>query len=431
MAFSVKKLENSMVEITLTEQGEKLQNYKKEVIKEIGKNADLPGFRKGKAPIDVIEKRFEEAIKEELADRILKENNKDIFESGEIKPVDYIKLQKVDLTDTAIEIVFTVDTYPEVKLGDYKGIEVEKGKFEMTDDKLNSEIEYLIEKNSKLKEVEENAVVENEDVANINFEGYFDGEAFEGGKGDNYDLKIGSKSFIDNFEDQIIGHKAGDEFEVNVKFPEEYFKAEYAGKPAMFKVKVNSIKRLEKPALDDDFAKDMGFENLEELKASKKEEIEKRENEKIENELKTKLIEKIRENAELQIPKSMIDREINHRMMELERQLKSQGMTLDLYLQMNRMNKETVYTELKPMAESRIKTDIVLDKIAELENISVNSEEVDTVAKEVAKDYGMEIDQLTEKLKSMGTYNNFMENLKAEKLTQKTINFLVDSAKIV
>ncbi len=431
MAVSIKKMENSVAEITLNEQGEKLQKYKKKVVSDLGKNVEVPGFRKGKVPADVVEKRLEGAIKEELADMLLKEHQKEIFESGEIQPVDYVKLKKVDLDDSSIEIVFNVDIYPDVKLGEYKGLEIEKEKFEMSDDKLEKEIEYLIEKNSKLKEVEADAKIENEDTANINFEGFIDGEAFEGGKADNYDLKIGSKSFIDNFEEQLLGHKVGDELEVTVNFPEDYFKAEYAGKPAMFKVKINSIKRLEKPQLDDDLAKDLGFENLAELKESKTKEIEERENQKIENELKNKLIEKVREAAELNIPKSMIDREINHRIMELERQLKAQGMTLDLYLQMNKMDKASVYKELAPMAELRIKTDIVLDKIAEQENLKVEDEELDSIAKEVAQGNGMDMDQLTEKLKSMGTYDNFIANLKMEQLTQKTINFLVDSAKIV
>jgi trigger factor len=431
MAVSIKKMENSVAEITLNEQGEKLQQYKKKVVSDLGKNVEVPGFRKGKVPVDVVEKRLEGAIKEELADKLLKEHQKEIFESGEIQPVDYVKLKKVDLDDNSIEVVFNVDIYPDVKLGEYKGIEVEKEKFEMSDDKLEKEIELLIEKNSKLKEVEEGAAIENEDTANINFEGFIDGEAFEGGKAENYDLKIGSKSFIDNFEDQLIGKKAGEELEVNVNFPQEYFKEDYAGKPAMFKVKINSIKRLEKPELNDDFAKDLGFENVAELREKKTKEIEERETSKIENELKNKLVDKVRDASELNIPKSMIDREINHRIMELERQLKAQGMTLDLYLQMNKLDKASIYQELAPMAETRIKTDIVLDKIAELEDIKVDDEELDTVAKEVAQGYGMEIDQLKEKLKSMGTYDNFIANLKVEKSTQKTINFLVDSAKIV
>lgn len=431
MAFSVKKLENSVVEVTLTEKGEKVSQYRKEIIKEIGKDAELPGFRKGKAPQEAIEKKYESAIKEEIADKILKENYDEILKTGEVRPVDYIKFQKINVMENEVEVVFTVEVYPEFEIGEYKGLEVKKENAEITEENLNNEIEYLVEKNSKLKEVEDGATAEMGDTVNINFEGFFDGEAFEGGKAEYYDLKLGSKSFIDNFEEQIAGHKVNDEFDVEVKFPEGYHKEEYSGKPAIFKIKINNIKRLEKPEINDEFAKDMGYETLEELKIEKKKDLQEELNAKLKNEMVESLLNQVKEKTDMNIPKSMIDREINHRLMELERQLKTQGMNLELYLKMNKLTKEKVYQDLQPIAENKIKIDVILDKIAELENIDVTDEEVETKAKEAAQHYGMEYEQLVEKLKAMGTYDNFMENIKVQEMSMKTIDLIVNSAKVL
>lgn len=356
---------------------------------------------------------------------MLKQNYSKIIEEGEILPVDYFKLQSVSEENGEIKAFFMVEIMPEIKVGQYKGLEVEKEKVEIKEEQIMAEIEKMVEANSKLKEVEAGEKAQNGDTANINFEGFIDGVAFEGGKAEGYDLKLGSKSFIDNFEDQIVGHTAGDEFDVNVKFPESYSKKELAGKPALFKVKLNSIKRVEKAELNDDFAKDMGFETMEELRESKKSEIEKRENSKVEHGFINSILEKIKSASEIEVPKSMVAREVANRIKEFEMQLSSQGVGLDIYLKMNGITKEKLVADLSPLAEEKIKIDLIVDEIAKLEKVEVTEEEVEEKIAEIAKYYQMEVEKLKAQLKASGNYTTFIENLKIESISKKTIDLIV------
>jgi len=242
-------------------------------------------------------------------------------------------------------------------------------------------------------------------------------------------LKLGSKSFIDTFEDQLVGYQVGQEGEVNVTFPKEYFKDELAGKPAIFKVKVTSIKKLVKPVLDDEFAKDNDFDSLEELKSKKQEEITERETQRIEAEYKNSIVNKAVENSTLMIPNSMIDREISYRLSEIENNLKMQGANLEMYMQMSGLTVEKLAEQIRPVAESKVKRDVVLDAIALAENIEANEEEIEEKMNKVAEIYNMELAKLKEELEKAGNLVNFMENIKADVRINKTVDVLVANAK--
>lgn len=429
MTVEIKKLENSSVEIFVTLEGEAVKNNKNIVLNKIAKSVELPGFRKGKAPISTIEAKFKEEIKEEVADLIIREKYEEIINSNNLKPVEQLKTVSLNLTDDKFEATFVVDVYPEIILGEYKGLEAEKETFEMSDILLNNEIEELLEKSTKLVEAEEGYAAQLEDTITLDFEGFVDGEAFEGGKAEAYSLKLGSKSFIDTFEDQLVGYQVGQEGEVNVTFPKEYFKDELAGKPAIFKVKVTSIKKLVKPVLDDEFAKDNDFDSLEELKSKKQEEITERETQRIEAEYKNSIVNKAVENSTLMIPNSMIDREISYRLSEIENNLKMQGANLEMYMQMSGLTVEKLAEQIRPVAESKVKRDVVLDAIALAENIEANEEEIEEKMNKVAEIYNMELAKLKEELEKAGNLVNFMENIKADVRINKTVDVLVANAK--
>ncbi len=425
MAFEVKKLENSKAEVVLTIEGTEFKNLRNKVIAKIAQGVEVPGFRKGKVPASVVEEKYADAIKEEISEEMLKANYEAVIKDGGIVPVDYFKLVEVKEEASKATATYIVEIVPEVKLGQYKGLEVEKAKAEVKSEDVESEMEKLLSQNSKLKEAAEGEKAQLEDTVSINFEGFVNGVAFEGGKAEGYDLKLGSKSFIDTFEEQIVGHVAGDEFEVNVKFPESYFKEELKGQPALFKVKVNSIKRVEKVELNDEFAKDMGFDTVAELRESKKAEIEKRENAKVEHGFINSILEKIKAASEVEIPESMIKREIVNRIREFEMQLKQQGANLDFYLKMNGISMEKLNEDLRPMAEEKIKIDLIIDEIAKVEKVEVKPEEIEEKMAEVASYYGMEMEKLKAELRKAGNYENFVENITIEQISKKTIDMIV------
>lgn len=424
MNYEVKKLENSVVDIAIKLEKEETKNYQSQAIKKIAQNVEIPGFRKGKAPEDAILERYKTAIAEEIADVILKKEYSNIVDKESLHPVDYVKIKDFKFEEE-IEIIFSVEVYPEIKVGQYKGLEVQKDNFEMTDEVLERELKLLAERSGKLKEVAEGETAKSGDTVNINFEGFVDGVAFEGGKAENYDLKLGTHSFIDNFEEQIEGHVTGDEFDVNVNFPENYGKAELAGKASLFKVKLNAIKRMEMPELNDEFAKETGFESLEDLKEKKTIEIREREDKRIEQGFVNQILEKIKAGSELTIPDSLIKREVENRLAEIERTLKGQGMALDMYLKMQGMNLESLKQELKPISEEKVKMDLIINEISTLEKVEITEEELEEKIAEVASYYQMEVEKLKADLKKAGNYENFIESLKVEKIGQKTIDLIV------
>lgn len=429
MAVEIKKLQNSNVEFVITLEGTEVTSMKSKVLGSIAREVELPGFRKGKAPLSTVEAKFAHVVKEEMAELVLKQNFETIIKDNQLKPVDYVRTVSVVLNEDKFVGTFLVDVYPEVTLGEYKGIEATKEEAKVTEDAINAEIQTLLDRGAKLVEAEEGYRAQLDDTITLDFEGFVDGVAFEGGKAEGYALQLGSKSFIDTFEEQLVGYAVGQEGEVNVSFPAEYFKEELAGKPAMFKVKVTAIKKLEKPALDDEFAKDNGFDSLDDLKAKKTEELTTKENNRVESEFKNAIITKVIENASTIIPESMIVREINNRIAEFENSLKAQGANLDMYLQMSGLNIDGIAAQIRPMAEGRVRRDIVLAKVAEAEGITVSDEEVEAKMAEVAKLYNMDSDKLKAELVKAKNFENFVENLKIDIELQKTIDFLVANVK--
>lgn len=429
MAVAINKLQNSNVEFVITLEGQEIKPLRAKVLQSIGREVELPGFRKGKAPLSTVEAKFAHVLKEEVAELVLKQNFETIIKENDIKPVDYVKTTAIELTEEKFVGTFLVDVYPEVTLGEYKGIEATKEEVNVSEDMVNAEIQNLLDRGAKLVEAEEGYRAQLDDTVTLDFEGFVDGVAFEGGKAEGYSLQLGSKSFIDTFEEQLVGYAVGQEGEVNVSFPAEYFKEDLAGKPALFKVKVTGIKKLEKPALDDEFAKDNGFDSLKDLKTKKSEEIKVREEQRVESGYRNAILTKVIENASLIVPASMINREINNRLVEFENTLKQQGANLDMYLQMSGLGMDGIVEQIRPMAEGRVRRDIILAKVAEVEGINVSDEEVETKMAEIATIYNMDSDKLKQELVKAKNFENFVENLKIDIEIQKTIEFLVANVK--
>lgn len=429
MNYDVKKLDNSAVEITLKLEGAEVAGYKKEVLAKLAGKVEVPGFRKGHAPASAIEAQFEGVIKEEMTELILQAKYESIITECNIKPVNYIMPKSVSLNGDKYEAVMTVDVYPEFALGNYKGLEAEKETFTLTDETVEAEIAAMLERGAKLVDAEAGYKAVMGDTVDLAFEGFVDGVAFEGGKSDSHSLKLGSKMFIDTFEDQLVGYEAGQEGEIEVNFPTEYHAENLAGKPATFKVKINTIKSNSTPELTEEFAKEQGFESIEDLRAKKSEEIVAREEARIANEYRGNLLQQVGANTEVAIPTSMVEREVKARISEMEQQLTQQGMTMDMYMQMSGMTMEKMSEQIKPMAVNKIKMDVVLDAIAKAESIEVSEEELGTKMEDVAKMYGMDTAKLEEELTKAGNLNAFKENVKIDSVMQKTVDFVVANAK--
>lgn len=391
------------------------------------KKYNVHGFRKGMAPRSIIEKCYSKAVFYDDAinfvlpdayDAAVKEAELDVVARPEID-VDEIKDNE--------PVVFTalVTTKPEVKLGKYKGIKVEKIEHNVTDEDVDSEINKERQKNARLIPVEDRAA-ENGDIAVIDFEGFADGKAFEGGKGEGYELELGSGSFIPGFEEQIVGAKAGDKIEVNVTFPEEYHAAELAGKPAMFKVRVNELKKKEIPEADDDFAAEISeFETMADYKKSIKERLEKAAADKTKTETENAVIEKVCEACEVEIPKAMEDAQIDRMIRDFAQRLQYQGMNLDAYLHYTGSNLDKMREDFRENANKQTKTMLVLEAVCNAEKVEASDDEVEAKIEDMAKAYNMEIEKLKELISA-----DEKENLANDIKMQKTVDLLVDKASI-
>lgn len=428
MKHELKKIEHSAVEIKVTLTAEELSPIKSEVVKTLATKVEVPGFRKGHAPLNKVEAAFADAIKEEVVESVLKANFEKIVAEEKIAPVSFIYDLVTEMKET-LEMTFKVDIYPEITLGEYKGLEVEKETFEMTEELLNKEIENMLNAKAKLEDAAEGHKAEMGNTVDLAFEGFVDGVPFEGGKADSHQLKLGSKMFIDTFEDQLVGYTVGQEGEVNVTFPAEYHAEALAGKPAVFKVKINSIKTLAKPELTEEFATEAGFESVEDLKAKKTAEIVTREEARVQNNFVGKLIQKLVADSKIEVPRSMVVREVENRMAEMNQQLAMQGMDIDQYLKMTGMTKEQAFNQIAPMAHNKVQVDIILEAIAKAENLEVTAEELTAKIEEIAKMYGMTKEQLETELTKNSNLDEFNHSLRTESLSQKAIEVIVNNAK--
>ena len=420
---TVKKLSETVYEVSVTRNGEELKHLKEHVLVHF-KDAKVDGFRKGHVPADVLEKKFKKEIEGEILNHIISEEYRKAVEENNLSPIADIKLEKYENNEDNVEVVFTIPVLPEINLGDYKSVKVEKEALDVNDEKVNAEIEIMRSNAGKLKEVADDEAAKDKDVTNINFEGFIDGEAFDGGKAEGFDLTLGSKSFIDTFEDQIIGHKKGDEFDVNVTFPEEYHAENLKGKPAVFKVKVNSIKRKEEAELNEDLAKELGYDSVEDLKVKTKENLIKREETRIENEYRGKVVDAVVDTVNFEIPEAVVEREIQFQINRFAQQLQMQGMSLNQYFEMTGQDIEKMRESIKESAEKSVKRDLVLTEIAKAENVQATEEEVNAELDRTALMYGMDREGLIAEVRKSGNYARFIDEIKYQIINRKTVDLL-------
>lgn len=427
MNCKVEKTKNANeVKLEITVDSEKFNDAIKKVYFKSAKYFNIPGFRKGKAPMNIVEKYYgkeifyEDAFNEvagEALDEAVKENNLQVVSRPDI---DVTQIEKgKDLIFTAV-----MQTKPEAELGKYKGVEIKKIEYKVTDDDINHELSHIQEHNARIVTVEDRSV-EKGDITVIDFEGFADGKAFDGGKAEGHELEIGSNTFIPGFEDQIIGMKIDEEKDINVKFPEEYFSKDLAGKDATFKVKLHEIKKKELPKLDDEFAKDVSeFDTLKELKEDIKKKQQKQNDDKAKYETQDAVIKAVCENVKVDIPSGMVETEVENMLKDIEQRLSYQGLKLEQYLQMMGKTQEEMKKEYEPQAIESIKSRLMLEAVIKAEKIEATDEEIDEKLKEMAKNYGKENDE--EFLKNENVRNYIKEGLTSE----KALEFLVKNAKI-
>lgn len=410
------------VEVSAEEVNAGLDKAFKKVVKEI----NVPGFRKGKMPRQMFEKRFgAESLYQDAIDFILPDAYANAVEEAGINPVDRPEID-IETIEKGQPLVFTakVTVKPEVALGEYKGLEVTKPETEVTDEEIEAKLKENQERFAELAVKEDEAIALG-DTAVIDFEGFVDGEAFEGGAGTDYSLEIGSNSFIPGFEEQLVGVKSGEEKEVEVTFPEEYHAAELAGKAATFKVKVTEVKAKELPEMDDEFAKEVDAEvsSLDELRTKMKEAAQTEKTANADAAVKDELVQKAAENATIDIPQAMIDSEMDRMMQDFEQRLTQQGMNLELYFQFSGQDEEALREQMKGDAETRVRVSLTLEAIAAAENMEVSSEDIDKELEKMAGQFNMDIEQIRTALG--GT-----EMLENDIRMQNTVEFLLENANI-
>lgn len=425
MSYTVENLEKSMAKITITVSAEDFEAAMVKAYNKNKKNISIQGFRRGKAPRKMIEKMYgPEIFYEDAANFAIPDAYEEVSKECELEIVSRPEIDVVDI-ESGKEFVFTatVAVRPEVTLGDYKGLEVEKKEVKILAADVNAELERVREQNSRMVTIEDRGI-QQDDTAVIDFEGFVDGEPFQGGKGDDYSLVIGSHSFIDNFEDQLVGKNTGDEVEVNVTFPEDYHQESLQGKPALFKVRIKAIKVKELPDLDDEFASEVSeFETLKDYKASVKKNLTERRKEEAKREKEAAVVEKAVENVTIEIPEPMIDEHVRQMVQDFAGRIQQQGMNFEQYMQMTGMTPDTLMSQMRPEAEKRIKTRLTLEEIVKAENIKATEEDIENEIKNIASMYGMELDKLKD---AMG--DDEKEQVAEDMAVQKAVEFLAENA---
>ncbi|MFC0187990.1 trigger factor [Fictibacillus aquaticus] len=428
MSAKWEKLEGNQGVLTIEVEAAEVDTALDQAFKKVVQKVNVPGFRKGKMPRKLFEQRFGvESLYQDALDIILPKAYGQAIEETGIEPVDRPEVD-VEKMEKGSTLVFTakVTVKPEVKLGEYKGLEVPAVDTNVTDEDVDNELKRLQEQQAELV-VKEEGTIENGDTAVIDFEGFVDDVAFEGGKGDNYSLEIGSGSFIPGFEEQLVGEKAGAEKDVNVTFPEEYHAAELAGKSAVFKVKIHDIKAKQLPELNDDFAKeaDEEVDSLDALKTKLRTKLEESKKHEAEHTTRDTVVEKAAENAEIEIPEAMVNTELDRMMQEFAQRLQMQGMNLDLYFQFSGTDEAALREQMKTDAEKRVRTNLVLEAIAEAENLEATEEEINAEFEKMAEMYNLEVSKIKEMLAAQGGESAVAADLKV----RKAIDFLVENSK--
>lgn len=427
MAVKNEQIEKNLVKLTFEVSAEDFEKAVNQVYKKNANKFNIPGYRKGKAPRKIVEKYYTPAVfYDDAINSVLPQAYEAaIKESG----VESVARPEIDVEEIKAgePVVFTalVTTKPEVTLGEYKGIEVDKIDYTVTDEDVQKDIEAMQQKNARLITVDDRGI-ENGDIAVIDFKGYTDGVAFEGGAGEDYELEIGSGTFIPGFEEQLIGAETDADVDVKVTFPEEYHADNLAGKDAIFKVKVKEIKKRELPELDDDFASEASeFDTMEELKADVRKKLEETAENKAKTETENAIIDKVIENAEFDMPDAMVEAQIDNLVNDFAQRISYQGMSLEMYMQYTGQTMETFRAQFTEQAKKQISGSLVLEAVQKAEGIAAGPEEVELHLVDMAKKYNMELDKLKEVLSDVE-----MENITKELEIQKTIDMIVNNASV-
>ena len=424
MSLQVEKLENNMAKLTIEVPADDLEKALQSAYMKQKNKIAMPGFRKGKVPRQMIEKMYgPEIFYDDAANALIPKAYSEAYEECELEIVSRPEINVVQI-EKGKSFIFTADvaTKPEVKLGEYKGLEVDKVSTRVTQKEVDAKIQEEAEKNAREVVVTDRAVADGDEVI-LDFEGFVDGVAFEGGKGENYPLTIGSHSFIDNFEEQIIGMNIGDEKEINVTFPEEYHAEELKGKPAMFKVKVNEIKEKVLPELDDDFAQDVSdFDTLAEYKDDLKKTIAERKANEAKAKKEDEAIAKIIESSKMDIPEAMVNTQVNRMLEDFAQRLQMQGLSVEQYFQYTGVTAEKIIEDMKPEAVKRIQSRLVLEAVVKAEGLTASEEEFQDELNKMAEQYKMEIEKVKE---FMGEYEE--KQIKEDIAIQKAVDVIVNS----
>ncbi|WP_042354872.1 trigger factor [Bacillus rubiinfantis] len=425
MTAKWEKLEGNRGVLTVEVSADKVSEGLDAAFKKVVKQVNVPGFRKGKMPRPLFEKRFGvESLYQDALDILLPEAYGNAIDETGIEPVDRPEID-IEQMEKGKELIFkaTVTVKPEVTLGEYKGLEIEELDTTVTDEDVQKELESLQKRHAELV-LKEEGTAELGDTVVIDFEGFVDGEAFEGGKAENYSLELGSNSFIPGFEEQLVGLAAGESKDVEVTFPEEYHATELANKPALFKVTVHEIKAQELPELDDEFAKDVDdeVETLDALKDKLRNRLEESKKHDADHHLKDSLVEKAAENAQVEIPEVMIDNEVNRMLQEFEQRLQMQGMNLELYYQFSGQDEKALREQMKEDAGKRVKVNLTLEAIAKAENVEATDDDVNAELEKMASMYNMTVDNIKAALGGV-------EGIKDDLKLQKAVDFLIEHKK--
>lgn len=420
---SVNKIETNKYELEINVNAEEFEEAIQAAFKKNAKKIQVPGFRRGKATRKIIEKTYGEGVfYEDAVNALYPEAYSKAVEEAGITPVDRADIDMTDVSKDGFTFKATVVTKPEVTVKNYKGIKVEKAVRKVTDADIDDEIRRLRERNARTVTVEDRPA-ENGDITHIDFEGFVDGTAFEGGKGENYSLTLGSNSFIPGFEDQIVGHNTGDEFDVNVKFPEDYHAEELKGKDSVFKVKLNKIEKRELPELDDEFAKDASeFDTLAELREDLGKKIQNRYDTAADNEVEGKLIDGVIAGLEAEIPEVMYEHQVDNMVQDFAYRMSSQGINLDMYLQYTGMDMDGFRANFREQAERQVKTRLALEGIVKAENIQLTDEELEEEYKKAAENYKIDAEELKKYVPEA--------DMRADAEVSKAIQFVRDNAEI-
>lgn len=425
MSHKWEKEEGNEGTLTVTVPAEEFDQALDQAFNKVKDDVSVPGFRKGKIPRQMFEKRFGvESLYQDALDIVLSPSYSKAVQEADINPVDQPEVDIVEM-EKGKDLVFTakVTVEPEVDLGEYKGLEAEEMSTEVTDDDIDHQIGHLLESHTEMV-VKDEGEVENGDSVNLDFDGYVDGEQFEGGQAEGYDLEIGSGSFIEGFEEQLIGLKVDDEKDVEVTFPEDYQAEHLAGKTATFKVKINSIKVKETPELDDELVKelDQGVDTVDALKEKLAEEVKQTKEEQAESQLKEELVEKASDNAEVTIPEAMVTSELDRMFQEFEQQLSQQGINMEMYQQLSGQDENAMRDQMKGDAEKRVRTNLTLKQIADDENIEISEEDIDKELERMSGQFGIQVEDIKSALGDLSM-------LEGDLKTQKALDVLVDNRK--